>query len=163
MKLTKERVIKIYKTLEYLGTLPNAKSKSYVYKVFKIKKALQNEFDALKEVEPKKRTEFQDEVNKLLIEYCKKDERGVPITKGNTGLYKDLEFDQDKLDECNSKINELAKSLDQSEMIKEENEYIEFLKEEVEVDIDDSIKLTFDDLFDEINEETLKNIDEIIK
>lgn len=163
MKLTKEKVIKIYKTLEYLGTLSNEKSKSYVYKAFKIKKALQNEIDALKEIEPKKRTEFQEEINKIMLEYAEKDENGAPKTKGNTNMYKDLIFEEGKTEEMNKKINDFAKNFDQAGMLKEEDEYGKLLKEEVDIDIDDNIKLTFDDLFDGINEETLENIEEIIK
>ncbi len=159
MKLSRLKIVNIYKVLE--GLVKDGSVKPFVFKYVskKIRELLKLEVDAVAEVEPKLRSEYQGKVNQILVENAEKDETGNPKTVNNSNLIKDLIIPAENKAKIAVAIEALNSSFNHEEAIKEEAEFEKFMLEEIEVDLP---KFTTKDLWDGISDEAIEVLFDLI-
>lgn len=154
MKLKNREIVAIYNFIEAMKNVHSVdKGKGYIYKSAKNNKALQGEIDALKEVEPKTRSEYAMKQTEIQRKYVRMED-GQPVLKdgtvakeGQNVMLNQVQFDN--VEEMNKELTKLANEIDWDEVNKEDVEYNELLDKEVEIEL---VKYDVDDMWDGIDE-----------
>lgn len=160
MKLSRLKIVKIYKALEALVKDGSIKPLAFKYISKKIREMLKAEVEAVTEVEPKKRAEYNNRVNQILIDNAERHEDGTPKTINNTNLIRDLIIPDENRQKIASAVSAINGEVNFEEMIKEEQEFDKFMKDEIEIDVP---KISKKDLWESIDEEALEVLFDIIE
>jgi hypothetical protein len=154
--MTNKELIELNSVLDQVAHI---RGKKFAYTVFKNKEIIKKEmeiFEKLQKEPHPQYPEYENERTMLCINYSKKDENGnAKTTVENKYDIEDLEGFQKEFDELKVKYKEVFDHMEETR-----KEMDEFLNDECKVEL---VKVSIDDLPDDVDANLLMNLKNIIE